>query len=320
MSYIPLQLSAGDTDAGYSQLAIQYNADQRAVWYRMNPAPRPCFNSGLLRDLDTLRERLQQRTRNAAWRALWPEVDFLVAASAIPGVFSFGGDLVLFRECIAQRNAQALREYAIRCIDLLYANTIDLGEALTTISLVQGDAIGGGMEMALSSTVVIAERSAKFGLPEILFGLFPGMGAYQLLSRRIGVTAAERFIVHGRMRTAEELHEMGLVDIVVDDGAGEKAVADYIRRARSAPSAHRALHRIRRMSAPVRYQDLIQVADLWVECAMQLNERQLRTMERIAASQNQLMQRQRGADDAPDIDAVREARVSDAERVAVPAA
>jgi DSF synthase len=274
----------------------------------------------LLRELNTLRERLQQRSGDAVWRAVWPEVDFLVGASAIPGVFSFGGDLVLFRECIAQRNAEALREYAIRCIDLLYANAIDLGEPLTTISLVQGDAIGGGMEMALSSTVVIAERGAKFGLPEILFGLFPGMGAYQLLSQRIGVTAAERFITHGRMRSAAELHEMGLVDIVVGDGMGEKAVADYIRRAQGAPAAHRALHRIRRMSAPVRYQDLIQVADLWVECAMQLNERQMRTMERIAASQNQLMQRRRNADDVPGIDARQEARSSDAERVAMPAA
>lgn len=320
MSHIPLQISAGDKDPGYSQLTVHYHSDQRAVWYRMNPTPRPCFNSGLLRDLDTLRERLKQRRSNAVWRTVWPDVDFLVGASAIPGVFSFGGDLVLFRECIALRNADALRDYAIRCIDLLYANSIDLDEPLTTISLIQGDAIGGGMEMALSSSVVIAERSAKFGLPEILFGLFPGMGAYQLLSRRIGVTAAERFITHGRMRSAGELHELGLVDVVVDDGAGEKAVADYIRRAQNAPAAHRALHRIRRMSAPVRYQDLIQVADLWVECAMQLNERQLRTMERIAASQNQLMQRRHDAGGTPDIDAVQEMRTGDAERVAVPAA
>src|SRR3972149_4441233 len=57
---------------------------------------------------------------------------------------------------------------------------------LTTISLVQGDALGGGFETALSSDVIIAEQSAAMGLPEVLFNLFPGMGAYSLLTRRIG--------------------------------------------------------------------------------------------------------------------------------------
>jgi len=47
---------------------------------------------------------------------------------------------------------------------------------LTTISLAQGDALGGGFEAALSCSVIIAERRARFGFPEVMFNLFPGMG------------------------------------------------------------------------------------------------------------------------------------------------
>src|SRR3712207_4090014 len=97
-----------------------------------------------------------------------------------------------------------------------------------TVALVQGDALGGGFECALAHDLIVAERSAKFGLPEVLFNLFPGMGAYSFLSRRIGRQAAERMILSGRVHTAEELHEMGLVDVLAPDGEGEEAVLDFV--------------------------------------------------------------------------------------------
>ena len=68
---------------------------------------------------------------------------------------------------------------------------------LTTITLVQGDALGGGFEAAISSNVVIAEKSAKFGLPEVLFNLIPGMGAYSFLVRRTSPDLAEKIIMSG---------------------------------------------------------------------------------------------------------------------------
>ena len=52
----------------------------------------------------------------------------------------------------------------------------------TTISLVQGDALGGGFEAALCGDIIIAEKQARFGFPEVLFNLFPGMGAYNSCS------------------------------------------------------------------------------------------------------------------------------------------
>ena len=109
----------------------------------------------------------------------------------MPGVFNLGGDLDLFKQLIEARDRAGLLRYGRACIDVLYRNYIGHDLPVTTISLVQGECLGGGFEAALSSDVIIAEKSARFGFPEILFNLFPGMGAYSFLDRQIGQRGAE---------------------------------------------------------------------------------------------------------------------------------
>ena len=95
---------------------------------------------------------------------------------------SLGGDLTRFLQSIRTGNREWLYGYAKACIDVLYPNIVGYDLPITTISLVTGDALGGGFEAALSSHVLIAERGTQLGLPEILFNLFPEMGAFQLLA------------------------------------------------------------------------------------------------------------------------------------------
>src|SRR3546814_2073117 len=83
--------------------------------------------------------------------------------------------------------------------------------------------LGGGFEALMTFDVVVAERQARFGLPEILFGLFPGMGAYSILARRIGHVHAERMILGGKVYSAEEMYDMGLVHVIAETGEGEQA-------------------------------------------------------------------------------------------------
>ena len=113
-----------------------------------------------------------------------------------------------------------LRRYAHACVDVVYQNLCKLDLPLLTIALVQGDALGGGFEAVLTNDVIIAERGSKLGLPEILFNMFPGMGAYSLLCRRLDGTRAQQLILSGRLYEAEELERMGLVDLVVEPGRG----------------------------------------------------------------------------------------------------
>ena len=135
--------------------------------------------------------------------------------------------MALFLKLIRASDRDGLFHYAKSCIDMLH---VSYHLPITTISLVQGDAFGGGFEGALTRRVLIAERQAQMGLPEILFNLFPGMGAYSLLARRLDPARAERLILSGRMYSAEELYEMGVVDVLAENGQGEEGGHAYMKK------------------------------------------------------------------------------------------
>src|SRR5690606_14589060 len=103
-----------------------------------------------------------------------------------------------------------LLRYATECVDSIHLLHTRLHPDAHTIGLVQGDALGGGFELALACQTIVAERGAQMGFPEVLFGLFPGMGAYSLLSRRVGPKRAEEMMLNGVMYSTEELHAMGI--------------------------------------------------------------------------------------------------------------
>jgi DSF synthase len=176
--------------------------------------------------------------------------------------------------------------YTRACCEAGYNVTTGFGLPLITVSLVQGDALGGGFEAVLSSNLIVAERSAKFGLPEVLFNLFPGMGAYTFLARRIAPGLAERMILSGATYTAEQLHEMGIVDVLAEDGRGRAALLDHIERNERRHAAHRAVYRSRHLVNPVRLEEMLAIGELWVDTALSLGEPDLKRMARLIAAQD----------------------------------
>jgi DSF synthase len=226
-----------------------------------------------------------------AYNAAKQPIRFFVAASRSPGVFNLGGDLSLFARCVEEKDVAMLREYARGCIETLYPFIIGFNLPITTISLVQGDALGGGFEIALAGNILVAEKSAKMGFPEVLFNLFPGMGGYNLLSRRIGMQRTERMLLNGKLYRAEELYAEGIVDILAEDGRGENAVYEYIIRNENRGNAREGIQRVRHRLFPLRYEELLDVADIWVDTAMQIGPRDIRLMERLARSQEKLSRR-----------------------------
>jgi len=210
---------------------------------------------------------------------------YFIFASATPGVFNYGGDLEWFIRCVNSRDTAGLRRYARLCIDVLHSYFMNFNLPITTISLVQGDALGGGFEAALSGDVVIAEKSAQFGFPEVLFNLFPGMGAYNFLSRRIGIARTERMILSGKTFRAEELLEDGVLDIVAEDGKGENALYDYIGKHSRKKNVYESLFRVRRSVFPVRHEEMMEISELWVDTALRIGPREMRLMERLVNAQ-----------------------------------
>jgi DSF synthase len=167
----------------------------------------------------------------------------------------------------------------------MYPWSRNLDLPLTTIALVEGDALGGGFECAISASVLVAEESARMGFPEVLFNLFPGMGAYSFLARKIGRRLAEELIVSGNLYTGRQLYDMGVVDVLAPDGAGEAAVYSFIKKHSKAANGRRAIEMIRREIQPVTHEELMRVVELWADAALRLTERDLRMMDRLVRAQ-----------------------------------
>ena len=271
-----------------SQLRAHYDREARAIWSRWAPDPRPCFNPALLADIRTYYDFLA--SSNARIDCLGEEhvIEYVVLASATPGVFNLGGDLDLFKQLIELRDRAGLARYGRACIDVLYRNYIGHELPVTTISLVQGECLGGGFEAALSSDVIVAEKSARFGFPEVLFNMFPGMGAYSFLERRIGQRGAENLITGGKICSAEEMAALGVIDCVTDDGTGEAEVADLIRRRGRNRNGLAALAAARRRVHRIEFAELLDIVQIWVDSALRLSPRDLKLMQRLVSRQNGL--------------------------------
>jgi DSF synthase len=276
------------THQNYKQMITRYNREDKVLWHYMNPSPRPCFTLDLLSDFKKFHQDVKARIASTSEHDS-TSLRYVVLASYVPKIFNLGGDLALFKDLILNKDKDGLFRYAKACIDPLYDITINFDLPITHIALVQGDALGGGFEVALASTVLIAERSARMGFPEILFNLFPGMGAYSLLARRIGAVKAEKIILSGRIYNAEELYDMGVVDMLAEDGTGEQAVSAYIKKENKHSNGYKSVYKVRRIYHPLTYKELLDITTLWVDAALQLHEKDLRIMERLARSQDKLM-------------------------------
>lgn len=275
------------------QLSSFYRKDQRAMWLRWNPSPRPNFNPSLLADLDRYCRFLAHTggtvecPSDAGPDAAAP-LEYAVLASRVPGVFNLGGDLDLFTRLIEAQDRQGLLAYGKACIDVLYRNYVGHGLPITTISLIQGECLGGGFEAALSSDVLIAERQSRLGFPEILFNLFPGMGAYSFLERKIGKRATETLLTSGKLYSADDMLALGVVDLVVEEGQGEAAVAEFIQSRNRCRNGMAGIAQARRRVHKLDYDELLGVVEVWVDTALRLRSRDLKLMQRLVSRQNEL--------------------------------
>src|SRR5437763_15579145 len=87
------------------------------------------------------------------------------------------------------------------------------------IAAIEGFALAGGLEIALSCDIIVASREARLGIPEVGVGLFAGAGALLRLPRRVGLGQAALLALTGKPISGEEGHRIGLVDRLVDAGA-----------------------------------------------------------------------------------------------------
>lgn len=276
----PLELESSTINWDLESLDCEYDDAVKALYCRMCAKPRPSFSPQLLDDIQKFQRQVKAMVETAG-----TAVDYLILGSTVEGVFNLGGDLSFFVETIRAGKRDVLEAYAIQSIDVLYANYIKLDQEMTTIALIEGDALGAAFEAALSFDVIIAEKGVQIGFPEVAFNMFPGMGAYSFMARRVAPHRVEKMITSGKMYSADELYAMGIIDVLAEPGQGHKALHEYIRRHKKMANTRRAVLNIRNRVFPVTYDELKDIALMWVDSALNLSERDLKMMERLVKAQ-----------------------------------
>jgi DSF synthase len=238
----------------------------------------PCFTRSLLQEMENASQTLQ---RIFAAQRGDRGLAFLVVRSLHGQAFSVGGDLALFVDLIDRQDRDALTDYATAAINAQYRNYVGHGvRGVTTVALLEGDALGGGLECALSCDIVVAESPIRAGFPEVLFNMFPGMGGMSFLVRRAGQRVANAMVRSGRLYSAQELLELGVVDEVVPAGHGLDAVQRILIRAQPQRTVQAA-----RLIQPVPLSELEQIVGAWVERALSLDDRSRAWMKRLLRHQ-----------------------------------
>ncbi len=267
-------------------LDVLYEDRTATLWSYMSPGDRPSFTPAMLDDFESW-----QRLISAGFGPDKVPLRYLVLGSRAPNVFCYGGDLELFQRLIRERDRAGLVDYGHRCCAILDRNVRTLDIPMLTVGLVQGAALGGGFEALLSFDYIIAERQSTFGLPEIMFGLFPGMGAHAFLSRKLGSAMADRIIVSNETFTAEQMYDLGLVHALAEPGEGVSAVRDFIkksdRRHAGLVGSRRAIKQVWKLELA----ELNRITELWADTALELREQDLRVMNRLVSAQERVADR-----------------------------
>lgn len=267
---------AGLLGRPYKTIRLEWNSELRLLRVRTAVKPIQCYSLAAMAELKRM---LDDISANPGL------VRHFVMTSDVPQVFNFGGDLALFVLLVRAGDVDSLKLYGRMCVDLVWwmENAASLGIHTTVLS--QGDTLGGGLESVLPFHKIIFEKSAQAGFPEVLFNLFPGMGAWDLTIRKAGFAVANEMILSGRLYSADELLYRRVIDLVAEDGQGEAALERAVREVDPRLRGTVAALRAQRLAAPIRYETLMAIVEQWAESALGLTDRDLRLMERLARAQ-----------------------------------
>ena len=137
-----------------------------------------------------------------------PDIRVLILTGSGEKAFVAGADIAE----LAELNTLQAKHFVLNGHKTMAA----IGDlSIPVIAAVNGFALGGGLELALSCDFIYASDNAKFGLPEITLGLIPGFGGTQRLSRIIGKNLAKELIFTGKMISAQKALQMGFLNKVV---------------------------------------------------------------------------------------------------------
>jgi DSF synthase len=197
------------------------------------------------------------------------------------GVFNYGGDLMVFLDYIERADIDSLKGYGSLCIDCIHTTSDLTYKNVTTVAIINGDARGGGLESAIACDIIIAEKGWNISLPEVKYGFFPGMGAFEFLSKRIGVSKAKSFIENDMEYTTDYLFEIGLFNYLVEKGDGINKLLEIVKKERSNQSKYNGLRRIYKKNNPITKEMLLESVYIWAESIIDISDYNKRKMATV---------------------------------------
>jgi enoyl-CoA hydratase/carnithine racemase len=184
-----------------------------------------------------------------------PDVRVVLVTSTSSRAFCVGADL---KERSSFTDADLVAQRPVT--RAAYGGVLAL--PMPTIAVLEGYALGGGLEIALSCDLIIAGAAAVVGLPEVSVGVIPGGGGTQLLTRRIGWSRAAGMIFTARRISAAEAARLGIVDEVLQaGGARERGLELAAQIAANSPVGLRQAKRAMRLGSDVDLATGLEVED-----------------------------------------------------------
>lgn len=268
------------------QISLEYEVAHRLLWITLRPEPKPVLTLPLIESI--------RRVQQAVWEIWQDEPDrpiLFMASRARGAVYSLGGDLDFYLDCLARNDRASLSAYAEAASDVLRMSREGLNGSVITLASVHARAMGGSIDSIRGCNVVVAEADATFCYPEINFNHFP-ISAVPILSRHTGPIEAERILLSGRDYSADEFLATGAVNALVPRGMGE----DWIRRyAASSIPSHSArvaiIASFNRMAADDLGAILAESGRNWVSHIMNMRPIEISKLQRIAAAQERMLGR-----------------------------
>ncbi len=268
------------------EISVRYDVETASIWCYFNPGVRPCYSYDMLTEIHTLQLEIIDYFKSYNMEPPIP-VNFFILASQINGIFNYGGDLNMFAEMIRKQDRETLLKYGKLATEMIYLNSVNYHLPLTTIAVVEGTALGGGFEVILSCNVSIVEEQVKMGFPDIRFNLIPGVGAYSLLARSVGVKRAEEIILSGKVYSAKELCEMGLLTVLTKEGKGREKALRFMKKQNKLRNGYQAVYAARNRFQQLDREEFMDINEIWVDAALKLEEKDLKVMHKLIEAQNQ---------------------------------
>lgn len=271
-----------------AQVKLTYEADLKILWLTIAPEPKPVFTLQVLQSVVAVQRAIMKLWGGDRGYERCP-VRFLAFRGEGP-VFTLGGDLDFYLDCLATNNRDALEAYARVSVEGASLNASGLNGLAITLSTIHAKAIGGGIDAPRSCNIMVAEEGASFCYPEVKFNHFP-ITAVAVLSRQMGPAEAKRMLMSGDEYDAAEFYRRGGLDAVVPNGTGQDWIRRYAAETLPMHSARTALFSAFHQRAGSLADELGHLASLWTDCMMRMHPSDISKLQRIAMAQERMLSR-----------------------------